>query len=217
MRRRREFRKNLINYRRWLSLELAIIFLFIAIVSATFYISDRHLFPFLNNYQSYIVSAEIAFVSILLGEIIGRIIVFRFRERGALAYGIYVRTVIRVIAYLVAVIAIISVLASNPALAISIGTITGVVIGFASQNITANVLAAALIVATRIVHVGDTVTVSGNTGRVTDITLIYTVIDTETGTVFVPNSIMVTTAVQRRKPESDGKPQVTIDSKSKPK
>ncbi len=206
MPRRGEFRKNLINYRRWLSLELAIIVLGIAIISITFYISDRHLFPFLNNYQSYIVAAETAVISILLVEIIGKIVVFLFRERGALAYGIYIRTIIRVVGYLVAVVVIISILASNPALAISIGTVTGVVIGFASQNITGNVLAAALLVATRVVRVGDIVTVSANTGRITDITLMYTVLETETGTVFVPNSIMVTTAVQRRKPESNVKP-----------
>ncbi len=95
--------------------------------------------------------------------------------------------------------AIISILAANPALAISIGTITGVVIGFASQNVTSNVLAAGLLVATRIVRVGDTITVAGNTGQIVDITLMYTVMDTETGRVFVPNSMMVTTAVQRRK------------------
>ncbi len=206
MRRQAEFRKKLMNYRRWLSLELAIIFLGVIIIFATFYISDRHFFPFLNNYRSYVVSAETFLVSILLVEIIGRVVVFWFRERGALAYGIYIRTIIRVIGYLVAFISIISILASNPALAISIGTITGVVIGFASQNVTGNVLAAALLVTTRIVHVGDTVIVSGNTGKVSDITLIYTILDTEKGKLFVPNSIMVTTAVQRVKPESEVKP-----------
>ena len=97
------------------------------------------------------------------------------------------------------VVSIISILASNPALAISIGTITGVIIGFASQNVTANVLAAGLLIATRTVRVGDTVTVAGNTGKIVDITLMYTVVETETGRVFVPNSMMVTTAVQRRK------------------
>lgn len=54
-------------------------------------------------------------------------------------------------------------------------------------------------VATRIVRVGDTITVAGNTGQIMDITLMYTVVETETGKVFVPNSMMVTTAVQRRK------------------
>jgi small conductance mechanosensitive channel len=195
----RQFRKNLISYRRWLSLEVLVIILGIAIIFVTLYFSGRNTFPFLTTYRDYIISAEAAIVSILLVENIGRIIVYRFREHGALAYGVYIRTIIRIVGYLVAVVAIISVLAANPALAISIGTITGVVIGFASQNITSNVLAAALIVATRIVRAGDTITVAGNTGRIEDITLIYTIIEAETGRVFIPNSMMVTNAVQRRK------------------
>jgi small-conductance mechanosensitive channel len=44
------------------------------------------------------------------------------------------------------------------------------------------------------------VTVAGNTGKVTDITLMYTVVETETGRLYVPNSMMVNTAVLKRKP-----------------
>ncbi len=197
----RQIRK-VLSYRRWLSLELIVLILGIAIILVTIYISDKNAFPFLTTYRNYFLSAEAAIVSILLVEIIGRVIVIRFREHGLAAYGIYIRTVIRIVGYLIATVLIISVLASNPALAISIGTITGVIIGFASQNITGNVLAAALLVATRAVRVGDTVTVAGNTGRIEDITLIYTVINAETGTLLVPNTIMVTTAVLRKNPKS---------------
>jgi small-conductance mechanosensitive channel len=93
---------------------------------------------------------------------------------------------------------VIIILAANPALAISIGTITGVVICFASQNVTANVLASSLMVATRTVRIEDTVTVAGNTGEIIDITLMHTLIITETGKVYVPNAMMVNTPVQRR-------------------
>ena len=183
--------------RGWL-LEAVVLIVGIVVILVTFYLTDN-LFPFMLPYRDYLLSLEVAVVSVLLVELIGRVIVSRFREHGNLAYGIYIRTVIRIIGYLGAVVVIISVLASNPALAISIGTITGVVIGFASQNITSNVLAAAFLITTRTVRVGDAITVVGNTGKIVDITPIYTVIETDTGTTFVPNVIMVTTAVQRRK------------------
>jgi small conductance mechanosensitive channel len=193
------FRPRIFHYRAWFTLEVILIIVGIVMIFATLEISRRKVFSFVTAQQDYIVSAEATIVSILIIEIIGRIILNRFYERGAKVYGAYIRTIIRIIGYIVLVVAVISILAANPALAISIGTITGVIIGFASQNITGNVLAAALLVATRVVRVGDTITVAGNTGQVVDITLIYTIVDTETGRVFVPNSVMVTTAVQRRK------------------
>jgi small conductance mechanosensitive channel len=194
-----QFRKNISHYRRWLSLEVIILIVGIILIFSTIEISRRGLISFITTQKDYILSVEAAVVSILLIEIIGRIIVYQFQERGARAYGIYIRTVIRIVGYLVVIVIIISILASNTALAISIGTITGVIIGFASQNITSNVLAAGLLVATRIVKVGDTITVTGNTGQIIDITLIHTIIETENGRVFVPNSTMITTAVLKRK------------------
>lgn len=184
---------------RWISVEVMILILGVALIFATLEVSRRELIPFVTAQRDLIIAVEAAIVSILLIELVGRIIVAWFQEHGVRAYGIYVRTIIRIAGYLVAVVAIISILAANPALAISVGTITGVIIGFASQNVTGNALAAVLLIASRTVRAGDTITVAGNTGEVIDITLIYTVIDTETGRVFVPNVMMVTTAVQRRK------------------
>lgn len=182
-----------------MSIEVVVLVLGVALIFATLEISRQELIPFVTANRDLIIAIEAALVSILLIEIIGRIIVAWFEEHGALAYGIYIRTAIRIAGYLIAVVSIISILASNPALAISIGTITGVIIGFASQNVTGNALAAVLLITTRTIRAGDTITVAGNTGEVKDITLLYTVIETETGRVFVPNNMMVTTAVQRRK------------------
>jgi small conductance mechanosensitive channel len=193
------FRHRIFHYRRWLTLEVVIIIVAIALIFATIEISRLKIFPVITAQQDYIIAVEAAIISILLIEIISGIIIKWFSERGARVYGIYIRTIIRIVGYLVAVVVIISILASNPALAISIGTITGVIIGFASQNVTSNVLAASLIIATRTLRIGDTVTVAGNTGQIVDITLMYTVVENETVKVFVPNSMMVTTAVQKKK------------------
>ena len=55
-----------------------------------------------------------------------------------------------------------------------------------------------LIFATLAINIAA-ITVAGNTGKVLDIKLMYTIIEADTGRVFVPNSIMVTTAVLRKK------------------
>jgi small-conductance mechanosensitive channel len=196
------FRRQVLHYRRWLTLEVIIIIVGIALIFATVEVSQREIFPFVTAQQNYIVAAEAAVVGILLIEIIGRIIVNRFHEEGVRAYGTYIRTIVRIAGYLVVVVSIISILAANPTLAISIGAVTGVIIGFATQTVTSNVLSGGLLVTSRIVRIGDTITVAGNTGRIVDIKLMYTVMDTETNTVFIPNSIMITTAVLRKKPSA---------------
>lgn len=128
-------RRSIFHFRAWMSLEVAILIVGILLIFVTLDIGRRKIFPFVTDQVDYIVAAEAALVGILLIEIIGRIIVGHFRERGVLAYGFYIRTVIRIVGYLIVVMAIISILAANPALAISIGTITGVVIGFPAKTL----------------------------------------------------------------------------------
>jgi hypothetical protein len=116
-------RERIFHYRVWMNLEVAILIVGVLLIFVTLDIGRRDIFPFVTDQVDYIVAAESALVGILLIEVIGRIIVSQFRERGVLAYGFYVRTVIRIVGYLIIVVSIISILAANPALAISIGTI----------------------------------------------------------------------------------------------
>ena len=170
----------------------------VASVIITIELSNRGSFPFVTSQRNHLIAAELAVFSIFFVEILGRLANKRL-ERDALRRGMSARVIIRTAGYLVVGAAVISILASNSALAISVGTITGVVIGFATQNLFSNMLGGIILVVNRLARAGDEITFMGNTGRVVEIRLIYTVIDSGDSLVYIPNSAMLTNAVQRKK------------------
>ena len=83
--------------------------------------------------------------------------------------------------------------------------VVGLVLGFAAQKILANPLAGILLAISQPIRIGDTVTIEDETGRVDDLTLSYTFIDTGDGRlVIVPNETVVTNVVVNR---STGEPE----------
>ena len=77
--------------------------------------------------------------------------------------------------------------------------VIGLVLGFAAQKILANPIAGILLAISQPIRIGDSVTIEGETGRVDDLTLSNTFIDTGDGRlVIVPNEIVVTNVVVNR-------------------
>jgi len=66
--------------------------------------------------------------------------------------------------------------------------VLGLVVGFAARQTLANMVAGILLAITQPIRVGDTVTIADSTGRVDDLTLSYTYVDTGDGRLMVvPN------------------------------
>jgi small-conductance mechanosensitive channel len=77
--------------------------------------------------------------------------------------------------------------------------VLGLVLGFAAQKILANPLAGILLAISQPIRIGDAVTIEGESGRVEDLTLSHTFIDTGDGRlVIVPNETVVTNVVVNR-------------------
>jgi small conductance mechanosensitive channel len=107
-----------------------------------------------------------------------------------------IRSLIRILGSIVIVAIIISFLSQNPALAATIATITGVVIGFAAQTVIGNMIAGMYLTITRPFKIEDRITVLGNSGKVADIGLLYSGLISDTGdTVLVPNTLLITTSI----------------------
>lgn len=171
----------------------------IALIIATLEIARRNVIPFVADQQRYIVSLEVALLGIFLTEALARIISISLRAPERKQVSARLRLGIRVIGYSVALVTVISILAANPTLGLSIGAIVGLVIAFATQNIISNVLAAILIFNTRLIKIGEEISVTGLTGRVIDIRLSHTVIAIDDDVVYIPNTLMITSAVRRKK------------------
>ncbi len=107
-----------------------------------------------------------------------------------------IRILIRIIGAIVIISVIISYLSQDPLIATSVGTITAIVIGFASQNVLGNLISGLYLAITRPFRIGDKVTVFGNTGVIYDIGLLYSRLRTDEGDIILaPNTSMVSTTI----------------------
>jgi small conductance mechanosensitive channel len=107
-----------------------------------------------------------------------------------------VRILIRILGVVIIIAIIISYLSHDPLVAASIGTVTALIIGFASQNILGNIIAGLYLAITRPFKIGDKITVFGNTGIVFDIGLLNSRLKTEAGDIIIaPNSSILGTTI----------------------
>jgi small conductance mechanosensitive channel len=107
-----------------------------------------------------------------------------------------IRILIRIVGAIIVISIIISYLSEDPIIAASIGTITGIVIGFASQNVIGNLISGLYLAITRPFRIGDKATVFGNTGIIYDIGLLYTRLRNDDGHIILaPNMSMVSTTI----------------------
>ncbi len=176
------------------------------LIVATIELSKLPGFTFVAAHIDPLVSAELAVCGITLVELIGRVVVRRFTARGMAATGHSFRAILRGAAYIALTVGVVSLLASSPALAISIGTVTGVIIGFAAQNLIGNVFAGMLLAILRPVKIGDEIKVGGADGRVRQIDLIYTIVESDDNWYYVPSMTMFSTTVTRRKQPGEKAP-----------
>jgi small conductance mechanosensitive channel len=114
------------------------------------------------------------------------------------------RSVIVIAGYLIVIAVVIAMMAQNPAVAVVIGTVAGIVLGLAMQSLIGNAIAGMVLAITRPFRIGDTVTVFGSTGKVYNIGLLYTIMTTtaEGNTILVPNTSLLTTPIVKERKTS---------------
>jgi small conductance mechanosensitive channel len=149
------------------------------------------------EYLIYSQSAQVAIVGYLVIEIIANTafkVAITAQQSGQTAKSI--RSLTRIIGAIVIAAIIVSYLSQNAAIAASIGTISGLVVGFASQNLLGNMIAGMYLALTRPFKIGDMITVFGNSGKVYDIGLLNCEILMKNGNIVrAPSSSLLTTPI----------------------
>ena len=148
-----------------------------------------------EQYLIFLQVAQISLIGYLIIEIIGNTF---YKLAGEYLKGTAksITSFIKIAGAIVIIAIIISILSQDPVVAASLATISGIVVGFAAQNIIGNAIAALYLAITRPFKIGDRITVFGNTGVVYDIGLLYSKLQMDNGDiVLASNSSMVTTIV----------------------
>jgi len=134
-------------------------------------------------------------VTNLIGEIAYKSVNQVNRDAAATA-----RTVTRIICYGVLLSILTSVFNVGAEVALTIGSFSGIVAGFASQTVLSNALAGVFLIFTRPFKIGDEVTVLGQSGIVKDIKLMHTVLETQEGKeILIPNNTIIGTVIVVKK------------------
>ena len=106
------------------------------------------------------------------------------------------RSLIRILGGIVVAAIVLSFLSQNAAVAASIGTLSALVIGFASQNLLGNMIAGMYLSLTRPFKIDDVITVFGNSGKVRDIGLLNCELLMSNGDIMrAPSSSLLTSPV----------------------
>jgi len=144
----------------------------------------------------YIQAAEVAIIGYFVLETISAISYKLALPDRSLETAKAIRSFVRITGTIIIVATIISYLAQNPIVAASVSTISALVIGFASQNILANMISGLYLSLVRPFKIGDKITISSNSGIIYDIELVYVRLMTKNGDiVLVPSSSMVSGTV----------------------
>ena len=109
------------------------------------------------------------------------------------------RIIARLVGYGLIFSFLVSVLTDNAVAALTMGSFAGLVAGFASQTVMANTVAGLFIAIGRPIGLGDSVTISGNSGTVADITLMHIVLDADDRRFLIPSSKVVSAVLIKHK------------------
>ncbi|MBM3934653.1 MAG: mechanosensitive ion channel family protein [SAR202 cluster bacterium] len=167
------------------------------LISLTNDIHAGHFLGYFEPHRSRLVTGEVALIGVILVEIVAKAVLRHYERQNARQLGVIMRAVIRTISYIVLGVVILSILASNPAMAVSVGSLMGLVVGFSTQNIISNVIAGMFLAIGRPFKIDDEITVMGNTGRVSDFQVLHTMLETADRIVLIPNSTMLSQVILR--------------------
>ena len=95
-----------------------------------------------------------------------------------------------------------SVFSMDPSAALTFGSLTGLVIGLATQTFISNAIAGVFILITRPFTFGDVVTIQGNTGVVKELRILQLVLETtdRTKDIMIPNSLVMSQIIHKEIP-----------------
>ena len=165
----------------------------------TAWIEEGRPVGFLAPYTDYVVVTLLALFGIPAVENGSKVLFAIAQKRISPDFAGALRIIARIVAYGIIISTVVSVLTSNAAAALTMGSFAGLVAGFASQTVMGNAVAGLFMAIARPIKVADSVTIGGNSGVVIKITLMHTVLNAEDREILIPSSNIVNAVLVRHK------------------
>lgn len=171
----------------------------VGLLVLTAWIEEDHPFGFLTPYRNYVVISLLVLFGIPAVENGSKAFLAIAQRRTSPDVAGALRVIVRIVAYGIIMSIVVSILTSNAAAALTMGSFAGLVAGFASQTVMGNTLAGLFMTIARPIKVGDRVTIGGNSGIVIRISLMHTVLSEEDREILIPSSNIVNAVLVRHK------------------
>lgn len=166
-----------------------------AILAAVLAITTYVLEPVVpEQYLLYVQVGEVVVIGYFIIHVFS-VISYRLALAHSTVTANSIKSLVRIAGAIIVVAVVVSYLSQDPVIAASLAIISGLIIGFASSNLIGNVIAGAYLAIARPFRIGDNITVFGQTGKITDINLLYTrlILDESQNEMLAPNTSLVTT------------------------
>jgi hypothetical protein len=108
---------------------------------------------------------------------------------------------VRVVGIAILLSIITSMLSANPSAALTIGSFSGLIVGFATQTVLSHFVAGIFILIVRPVKFGDIITIAGQTGIVKEMRIMHLVLESQDGTteILIPNGTVFSQVILKKK------------------
>ncbi|MEM2562208.1 MAG: mechanosensitive ion channel [Candidatus Bathyarchaeia archaeon] len=154
----------------------------------------------INPYLIYIQSALVLAMGYIIVNSFSNVVYQYMRRITDSPTATTVKTVVWALGIAILLLIFISMLSAGPWTAITVGSFSGLVVGFAMQSVLSHFVAGIFLILTRPVKFGDVITIAGQTGVVKEMRLMHLTLEMKDGSteILIPNGIVFTQIILRR-------------------
>lgn len=154
-----------------------------------------------NPYLVYIQSAVVFALGYLIVNSFSNAVYVYVRRLSDHPTAATVKTVVWASGIAILLIAVTSMLSAGPWTALTVGSLGGLVVGFATQTVLSHFVAGLFIMLTRPFKFGDVITIAGQTGMVKEMRIMHLTLETMDGSteILIPNGMVFTQIILKRR------------------
>lgn len=165
-----------------------------------------------EQYLPYVHAALVLGIGYMAVSSIGNVIYYAMRMIADHSTASVTRTIVKIAGIALLIASLGTIFGINPASALTVGSFSGLVVGFATQNVLNHAISGIFLAVSRPFKHGDLVSIAGQTGKVTEITVMYTKLQSieEKQDILIPSGkiigeIILTSRKSKLKKEEDKK------------